>query len=342
MQIANDKQFENDWMKINDGWRTSRSYDLDHLQTSSDSIHFQTSRAIPLPAVESCVEFFKFKNQSSIIMILNEIIFGIMMIEVVFCLVLVLPFGSQIVQSVVNWTSATFGKNQVLLMVLNIILSLILLLFLSNCHTAYTYQQSSATLTDGLRIRLLMAQRDLYISGFSLFLFLLLGQMYVKIAQNLQLDKSLGALKKQAEGASASFTHILEEKDVLEKQLTRLLESIAPEEEESEKQNSPLFKLLAENTKLEAQVKQAEGRVTQVEKQLGLIQCQAKAQNNTYMKLVEENEALEKKSVDATTLSSQAANQAKAYASLMEEHEALKNQIADYDFMFGEKKKKEL
>lgn len=187
-----------------------------------------------------------------------------------------------------------------------------------------------------------MAQRDLYISGFSLFLFLLLGQMYVKIAQNLQLDKSLGALKKQAEGASASFTHILEEKDVLEKQLTRLLESIAPEEEESEKQNSPLFKLLAENTKLEAQVKQAEGRVTQVEKQLGLIQCQAKAQNNTYMKLVEENEALEKKSVDATTLSSQAANQAKAYASLMEEHEALKNQIADYDFMFGEKKKKEL
>lgn len=43
----------------------------------------------------------------------------------------------------------------------------------ADVNTCYRHHSSSgATLSDGMRIRLLSAQRDMYISGFCLFLFL--------------------------------------------------------------------------------------------------------------------------------------------------------------------------
>lgn len=43
----------------------------------------------------------------------------------------------------------------------------------ADVNTCYRHHSSTgATLSDGMRIRLLSAQRDMYISGFCLFLFL--------------------------------------------------------------------------------------------------------------------------------------------------------------------------
>lgn len=64
------------------------------------------------------------------------------------------------------------GKNEDLIYILYMI-SVKLTMVTADVNTCYRHHASSgATLSDGMRIRLLSAQRDMYITGFALFLFL--------------------------------------------------------------------------------------------------------------------------------------------------------------------------
>lgn len=51
--------------------------------------------------------------------------------------------------------------------------------YLADVLTCYNHHSSDEVLSDGLRIRLLTAQRNMYISGFCLFLFLYDGSIVV-------------------------------------------------------------------------------------------------------------------------------------------------------------------
>ncbi|KAL0583053.1 hypothetical protein ABG067_007019 [Albugo candida] len=279
-------------------------------------------------------------------MLLNYLMFWLMCLEAMICLLLSLPFGKTGAQRIVQFLSCHLGgKNSIASNTANIILAVVVILFLSNAHTCASYYMSDAMLSDGMRIRLLTAQRDLYITGFSLFLFLLLRLVYHSIETNIRLDKSLQAMRKQAEGASAGFKSLLEEQEVAKvkmQKLTSLIKSDTSDQEKDSEGKPILERLLDENSTFQTQLQLVEKEREQLKRQVEILQKQANGQNSAFMQLLEEKTLLvtkdtEKKlSVKEETIR----KQAKDLTTLEQERDALKSQIQDYDFMFAEARKK--
>ncbi|RLN56526.1 hypothetical protein BBJ28_00023583 [Nothophytophthora sp. Chile5] len=194
-----------------------------------------------------------------------------------------------------------------------------------------------------MRIRLLTAQRDMYISGFCLFLFLLLRLVYIALATNLRLEKSLGAMKKQAEGAAAGYKSLLAENESFKQQADKLHELLEHEndgEGDKQKKLDVLAKLVAENAQLAASVEAAAAKLKKAESQVAVVSKQAEGQSAAFMKLLDEKSASDKQLETAKTQEDELKRQREQIAVLTEERDALKSQIQDYDFMFSEAKKK--
>lgn len=128
-------------------------------------------------------------------MLLNHVLFWMMLTEGAICLVLSLPVGKSLLHAVVQFASSRLAGPNANTAV-SVVLGIVSLLFLcasfllcvhgdsctprgltdcvhaADVSTCYKHHSRSEQLTDGMRIRLLAAQRDMYISGFCLFLFL--------------------------------------------------------------------------------------------------------------------------------------------------------------------------
>ena len=161
--------------------------------------------------------------------------------------------------------------------------------------------------------------------------------VYASLEANIRLDKSLQAMQKQAKGASDGYKMLLDEKDALEKQL-KTLKGLSKEEDAS-----VLDKLLAQNTSLKDAVAEHEKKLKKVQNELEVVQRQASSQSDAYMKLMDQNNALEKNLDQAKTDQAIGQNEVKdkEISRLTEENESLKEQLKDFDFMFTEKKKKD-
>jgi B-cell receptor-associated protein 31 len=217
----------------------------------------------------------------------------------------------------------------------------LLLYSLADVSTVYKHHSSDEVLSDGMRIRLLTAQRDMYITGFCLFLFLLLRLVYIALATNLRLEKSLGAMKRQAEGAAAGYKSLLAENETVKKQTDKLHELLEGEEgDDKQKKVDLLAKLARENAELEQQLKDASEKLKKAEGQVAAVTKQADGQSAAYMKLMDEKSASDKQLESAQAQEEQLKQQREQIAKLSEERDALKSQIQDYDFMFAEAKKK--
>jgi B-cell receptor-associated protein 31 len=200
------------------------------------------------------------------------------------------------------------------------------------------YRHSDEVLSDGLRIRLLTAQRDMYISGFCLFLFALLRMVYSSMASSLKLEKSMQAMEKQAKGASAGYTKLLEEHDVLQKQMKKL----SGFEDTIDGKGKGLEAILKENATLEKEVAKLNKTVATCEAQVEQVKKQADNQSTAYMKLLNDSTEKDSKLNDLKTKESQIADLKKKVEELTKERDGLKTQIQDYDFMFADAKKKAL
>lgn len=169
--------------------------------------------------------------------------------------------------------------------------------------------------------------------------------MYHSIETNIRLDKSLQAMRKQAEGASAGFKSLLEEQEVAKvkmQKLTSLIKSDTSDQEKDSDGKPILERLLDENSTFQTQLQLVEKEREQLKRQVEILQKQANGQNSAFMQLLEEKTLLvtkdtEKKlSVKEETIR----KQAKDLTTLEQERDALKSQIQDYDFMFAEARKK--
>ncbi|CAI5721469.1 unnamed protein product [Hyaloperonospora brassicae] len=256
-------------------------------------------------------------------MLLNTALFYMMLTEAAICLVLSLPVGQWLSHAAVSFLMRAIGRRDSLAnTVATVVLALVSLLFLSDVSTVYKHHSSDEVLGDGLRVRLLTAQRDVYITGFCLFLFLLLRLVYIALATNLRLEKSLEAMTKQAEGAASGYTSLLEDNERLTKQthkLHALLDDGSGSDDAKGSKVDVLARLVQENADLE---EQAEG------------------QGAAFMTLLEEKQMLDKQLETAASQRSQLERQREEIATLTAERDALKSQIHDYDFMFPEAKKK--
>eukprot|EP00644_Phytophthora_capsici_P008924 jgi/Phyca11/504124/fgenesh2_kg.PHYCAscaffold_6_\ len=268
--------------------------------------------------------------------------FWMMMTEAAICVVLSLPFGQWISHAVISFLMKNLGgKDSPANMVATVVLAVVSILFLSDVSTVYKHHSSDEVLSDGMRIRLLTAQRDMYITGFCLFLFLLLRLVYIALATNLRLEKSLGAMKKQAEGAAAGYKSLLAENETFKKQTEKLHELLGDEEgEDKKKKVDALARLVQENADLELKVKASADQLKKAENEVAAVTKQAEGQSSAFMKLMDEKNESDKQLETAKAQEEEIKRQRDQIAKLTEERDSLKTQIQDYDFMFSEAKKK--
>ncbi|RQM22338.1 hypothetical protein B5M09_008871 [Aphanomyces astaci] len=203
-----------------------------------------------------------------------------------------------------------------------------------NLQTTYNHHMSDEAVSDGFRIRLLAAQRDMYISGICLFLNLLLQMLYSSMVVNIKLEKSLGAMEKQAKGASSSYTNLLEEHEILQKQLKKLVGLDGTTDLTS------LEKLLKENAAYETEVASLKKSVAASDAAIAQVKKQADSQSAAYMKLLDETTAKGDQAQEIKDLHAQVVDLKQTVNDLTKDRDSLKTQIQDYDFMFAEAKKK--
>ncbi|GLE01464.1 hypothetical protein PINS_up010294 [Pythium insidiosum] len=273
-------------------------------------------------------------------MLINYLLFWMMITEGVVCLLISLPFGQGVMQSVVQFFSSRFGgRDSMASSVGTVLLAIVALLFLSDVNTCYKYHSSDTMLSDGLRIRLLTAQRDMYISGFCLFLFLLLRLVYHAMETNIRLEKSLGAMKKQAEGASTGYKTLLEEQEKTKLQIAKLRELVG-EDGDGKGGKDALTKLLDENASLTKQLSEAKKALATSDAKIEAVKKQAEGQSAAFMKLMDEKSASDSQAASHKALEEKIAKQEEQIRELTRDRDSLKSQIQDYDFMFAEAKKK--
>ncbi|TYZ58658.1 hypothetical protein PybrP1_003804 [[Pythium] brassicae (nom. inval.)] len=285
-------------------------------------------------------------------MLLNQILFWLMIVEAVVCLIISLPFGHRATQAVVQFIAARIGgRDSIPSIMATVMLALVSILFLSDVSTCYKHHSTGAVLSDGMRIRLLTAQRDMYISGFALFLFLLLRLVYTAIVKNIRLEKSLSAMQKQAEGASTGYKQQLEENDAMKQQLAKLHALVGVDDDENDKTDNAggktskkptdvLATLVAENAALTTQLAAATKAVATAESHVATIKKQAEGQSAAFGKLLDEKHEADKHRERTAQQQAALEQQAQEIKELKAECDSLRSQIQDYDFMFAEAKKK--
>ncbi|OQR97760.1 hypothetical protein THRCLA_06866 [Thraustotheca clavata] len=151
---------------------------------------------------------------------------------------------------------------------------------------------------------------------------------------NITLEKKFEAMEKQAKGASSGYSKLLEEHDVLQKQLKKL--------SSFEKDGKGVEALLAENAKLETQVEELEKNLSTAQTQVESVKKQADNQSTAYMKLLDDVASKDAKAEELKTAQSTISDLKSQLAELTKERDNLKTQIQDYDFMFADAKKKAL
>lgn len=67
---------------------------------------------------------------------------------------------------------------------------------------------------------------------------------------------------------------------------------------------------------------------------------QGESQNAAYLALLDEKQGMDKDAVKVEAMKSQVSNQSQAYKDLLDECASLKSQLQDFDFMYGDTKKK--
>ncbi|RHY31335.1 hypothetical protein DYB32_003594 [Aphanomyces invadans] len=174
----------------------------------------------------------------------------------------------------------------------------------------------------------------MYISGICLFLNLLLQMLYSSMVLNIKLEKSLGAMEKQAKGASSSYTKLLEEHEIVQKQLKKLVGL------DGSTDMTTLEKLLKENATYETELATLKKTAAASESAIAQVKKQADSQSAAYMKLLDESTAQADQAKEVKDLHAQVLELKKTINDVTKDRDALKSQIQDYDFMFAEAKKK--
>ncbi|CAI5718541.1 unnamed protein product [Peronospora destructor] len=254
-------------------------------------------------------------------MLLNQFMFWMMVTEALICLILSLPFGQRLSYAVISFLMRYFGKESPANTVATVILALVSILFISDVTTLYKHHSSEEVLGDGMRIRLLTAQRD--------------------ISNKYPIGKNLEAMTKQAEGAAAGYQLLLAENESFKKQTEKLHELLEGEEgDEKNKKGDALARLVQENAELEEKAKISGEKLEKAQEQVAVVTKQAEGQSSAFMKLMDEKNELDKQLETTKCQEEKLKRQQEETTKLMEERDSLKAQIQDYDFMFAEAKKK--
>lgn len=162
---------------------------------------------------------------------------------------------------------------------------------------------------------------------------------------NIRLEKSLFAMKKQAEGASAGYKQQVDENESIKKQLQKVHSLLGMSDgdddgKDTKKKADVLAKLIEENATLTTTLDTTTRNLELAENKVEVVKKQAESQSAAFMKLMDEKTEMDKYEQLAKDQEKTIEQQQSTLKELKKECESLKTQIQDYDFMFAEAKKK--
>eukprot|EP01112_Ceratiomyxa_fruticulosa_P010321 TRINITY_DN2724_c0_g1_i1.p1 TRINITY_DN2724_c0_g1~~TRINITY_DN2724_c0_g1_i1.p1 ORF type:complete len:214 (+),score=48.41 TRINITY_DN2724_c0_g1_i1:140-781(+) len=200
-------------------------------------------------------------------MIQWTIVFGFLIVEIVYCTLLVLPFPLSFRKMLVGLLNKIWN-NQTLRIVFTIMFVIISLLFADSLRSAVQAQdrlinaEAHITTLESTYKILFRHQRNSYISGFSAFLLLMLFRFKEMFSEIHSIETKSNVVVKQAENQQKEYLRLTQEN------------------EELKQREDNLKKELAERKKLE--------------KELEAVKKQAANQQAEYMRMIEENNDLHK------------------------------------------------
>ncbi|TRY88678.1 hypothetical protein DNTS_006253 [Danionella cerebrum] len=138
---------------------------------------------------------------------------------------------------------------------------------------------------DHMHMKLFRAQRNLYISGFSLFLWLVMRRVITLISQLATAVDSIAALQIQAESANKAAKKYMEDNQTLKQALT---------ERKSGNQDSEETKLLkSEMQRLTEELKSSGEALKRSHSDLDILKKQSEGLSKEYERLLQEHQQLQ-------------------------------------------------
>ncbi|ELU03196.1 hypothetical protein CAPTEDRAFT_172169 [Capitella teleta] len=170
----------------------------------------------------------------------------------------------------------------------NVFIVILLILFADSIRDVRKYSepkeehdlQSNPGAETALNMKLFRAQRNFYIAGFSLFLFLVLRRLVTLLSREAQVCAANEALKRQAESASNAAKQMMEEKEATQNSKN--------EKDEGAELEKKLRQSQQETSSLRSDLKSAEAN-------LSAMKSQAQSTNKAHDHLLEEHRKLQEK-----------------------------------------------
>jgi len=137
-------------------------------------------------------------------------------------------------------------------------------------------------------MKLFRAERNLYLSGFSLFMLIILRRMVMLISKQAQVEASSQAALKQAQGASEQARKLMQENEELTKRSGGKTTTTTKQVEEKDK-------LLELVETLKEDLKETTDRLEATEKDMSAMKAQSEGLHREYDRVLDLNNQLEKK-----------------------------------------------
>ena len=155
------------------------------------------------------------------------------------------------------------------------------------------------------QMKLFRAERNTYITGFSLFMLLLLRRLMTLISKQAHLEAINKAIESQAKGASEQAKKLLSENEELSKGSGGKVTQ-SSEESETEKKE-----LLGKIEDLKGKLNTSTEKLEKAEKDLGAMKMQSEGLHREYDRILDEHNRLEKKLSILGDVSSQVSSHVK-------------------------------
>lgn len=175
----------------------------------------------------------------------------------------------------------------------NAFVLLMLILFGESIHQTYKFSnikfdinlQNNPQAEIQAHMKLFRAQRNLYITGFALFMLIIVRRLVTLISRQATLEASHAAALKQAKGASEAAKNLMDENEKLAKGNRKgsNVDSEVKEELENEMK------------KLKAELKTKDQKLEKAEKDLNAMKNQSEGLAKEYDRLSDERNQMEKK-----------------------------------------------
>ncbi|RHZ80340.1 hypothetical protein Glove_137g39 [Diversispora epigaea] len=180
------------------------------------------------------------------------LVFALLTLESFAFVILILPFPFTWRRAMLRWISKSplVEKAQY---ILKFAFVFVFILFLDATNRTYSVKHESEDITtrteSSYHAKKFYNQRNMYLTGFTLFLSLILNRTCVLIVELLKSEDQLEAIKKQAESQSKEYLRVNESEGNLQNEIQRL--SVELEEQKKKTRDFDNLKKQADNQQKE-------------------------------------------------------------------------------------------